>query len=276
MHPGTVKHFQRAAKGCTLTLERILDRFAELTFYFVAGAPAVLKDNISTANGLANGRTCTLHSLTLEPTDVHLWPEIMQVAAGCEYRLPRPPLSVNIQLEESTDFLRKNSLVNGLTVLPMKQRSKTPRSISLAKSTANKFKADVSKANLEYMDHGLDLAFAVTYHKVQGRTLNRVIVDLNVPSSVSVAAFYVGVSRVTRQKNMRFLPIFNRLKTMLTLEGKKFDDHLVAWWKAEQPAPMEAVEPKKSKTSATRKAHTVEEEEGESAIESSPQKRTKK
>jgi G:T-mismatch repair DNA endonuclease (very short patch repair protein) len=276
LHPNTLKHFNRASNGSSQTLETILDRFAELTFYFVAGAPVVLKDNISTANGLANGRICTLHSLTLEPMDVHLWPEIGQVPAGAEYRLPRPPLSVNIRLEESTEFLRRHSLVDGQTVIPMKQRPKNARSISLAKSTANKFKADVNKAKLEYIDHGLDLAFAVTYHKVQGRTLKRVIVDLNVPSSVSVAAFYVAVSRVTRQTNIRFLPIFNRHKTMLTLEAKTFDDYLVEWWKVERPKPATVAVVSRPKEAAARKAHAVEQDGSEEEEDRSQAKRAKK
>jgi len=85
------------------------------------------------------------------------------------------------------------------------------------------------KLRLSYFDFGLDLAFAVTYHKVQGRTLDRVIIDLASIGHISVAAFYVAISRTRRQEHIRILP-WDNIISRRQLEVKKFDKVLIEWF----------------------------------------------
>jgi hypothetical protein len=78
--------------------------------------------------------------------------------------------------------------------------------------------------SLYYKEHTLDLAFSITFHKIQGRTVGKIILDLNLrPGSkngiptLDLFGFYVGLSRVSNSENMRILPLqpcsnFNHLQ----------------------------------------------------------------
>ena len=68
--------------------------------------------------------------------------------------------------------------------------------------------------SIYYQEHSIDLAFAITFHKIQGRTVGKIILDLNLtPGSkngiptLDLFGFYVGLSRVSNSKNMRILPL---------------------------------------------------------------------
>ena len=234
LHKGSESIFQVAANGDEARLEQIYDSIDELTFYFVPGAPAVIKDNISTSNGLANGKMCTLHSITLDEIEqANLEEALAHATGGEEIRLQSPPISVNVQIDDPSSFLLANSVSgDGKAVVPMIIRKNIRREITLNNDVARKYRADVEKMQLAYVDHGVDLGFALTYHKVQGRTLDKVIIDLNVTESVTVAAFYVAVSRVSHLDRMRFFPIFNE-ETKDKLCAKKFNKDLVTWWSKE-------------------------------------------
>jgi hypothetical protein len=53
-----------------------------------------------------------------------------------------------------------------------------------------------------------ELSFAITYHKVQGKTLDNVVLDISGTShnKVTVAMAYMGFSRVRTNDNIRVLP----------------------------------------------------------------------
>ena len=59
-----------------------------------------------------------------------------------------------------------------------------------------------------HRSHSYELGFAFTFHKVQGATLERAIIDLNFGSrSCRFPSIYVGLSRVRRQHDMLLLPM---------------------------------------------------------------------
>ena len=71
----------------------------------------------------------------------------------------------------------------------------------------------------------VELAFAITYHKLQGQTLQKVILDINMrPNSLKrldFYSFYVGMTRVEYANNIRILPCqddkkFSHLKSLKT------------------------------------------------------------
>ena len=67
------------------------------------------------------------------------------------------------------------------------------------KTLSRKNGAFRENCKLMYYTFPVDLAFAVTYHKMQGRTVPAVILDLSsvgAGATMSVPALYVGVSRV--------------------------------------------------------------------------------
>src|SRR5690606_12112956 len=80
-----------------------------------------------------------------------------------------------------------------------------PRSLKSAK--AYSARGSKSKKGLQYYGYGVELGFAVTNHKVQGRTLSRVLVDLESSGHAqhSVSSLYVAISRVRSSAHVRSL-----------------------------------------------------------------------
>ena len=84
---------------------------------------------------------------------------------------------------------------------------------------------ECAEQNVSYKSHMVELAFAITYHKLQGQTLQKVILDINMrPNSLKrldFYSFYVGMTRVEYADNIRILPCqddnrFSHLKKLKT------------------------------------------------------------
>ena len=64
---------------------------------------------------------------------------------------------------------------------------------------------------IQFDDHPLTLSFARTYHKLQGQTKRKLILDVgSYPgrgNTLRMKHFYVGLSRTRSRKHLRFLPI---------------------------------------------------------------------
>ena len=215
-----------AATGANIS--QSLQAIKELTFYFVAGAPAVISHNVSTTLRIANGTRCKLHSLTLGPAnaDQH-WSSISQCYPGEVYWLPDDdlPISVNVELPnldigswDPDKTIRSDAVVVPLTLMDNGDAK-------LGKT------ARLRKAKIKVRTYWVDLAFAVTFFKVQGRTEERIILDFNCAGSnqmdVNLPAFYVGVSRVRHSSHMRILPM--SAATREHLLNLKFSKALVQW-----------------------------------------------
>ena len=73
----------------------------------------------------------------------------------------------------------------------------------------------------------IDLAFAITYHKVQGQTMDKIILDLNkrptTLKQLDFHAFYVGMTRVELPQHIRILPCQDddNFKHLLKLKPQK-------------------------------------------------------
>ena len=80
---------------------------------------------------------------------------------------------------------------------------------------------------VNYRSHMYDLAFGITYYKVQGQTIKKIILDLNKrPGSLKQLdfyAFYVGMTRVELAENIRILPCQNddNFKHLLRLKPQQ-------------------------------------------------------
>lgn len=208
--------------------ESLLDEHDDLTFYFVRGAPVMCKDNVSPTFGIANGSQAILHSLTLNAENCKIddvWAEIDATPPGEVVYLKELPLSINIQLKNDDDDIdidTMSTLVPGSKIIPMLLNMRSPRKLKVAKQARR-------LRQLTFFDYGVDLAFALTYFKVQGLTLDRVILDLDttVMPRINVAAIYVGLSRVRMAKHIRILPTTNACR--LTLKQLRFKPYLVEW-----------------------------------------------
>ena len=178
----------------------LYENIDELTGWFLCGAPAHLTTNVNPAKHLANGTEVVLHSLCLS-SDVDgsvINEQLKKATPGTIVTLPSPPTSVNVIVQgiRVQDWPGCQSLVDGSCVIPLKL-NKRPE--SLARSDGRMIK---------YHDFGYSLAFSVTYHKIQGKTVNKLILDLNKNpmSSLSLQSLYVGISRVRRASDLRILP----------------------------------------------------------------------
>jgi len=94
------------------------------------------------------------------------------------------------------DWSNDQSLLLGDVVIPLKLSKRTQ---SLKRSDGK---------NVKNHDFGYSLAFSVTYHKIQGKTVSKLVLDLNQNSLVplNLQSLYVGISRVRSANDMRILP----------------------------------------------------------------------
>jgi len=218
----TKKVFDEGAARNRTPVEKLLDQYDDLTFYFAAGAPAVLKSNIGADRRISNGSMCRLHSLTFNPSSMPSFEEIANAPPGCVHMLSQTPLSINIIFPGASiaDWPTGWSLSTTEVVIPMMQQ----RSEEVLKIPGH------SQLKLGFYNFNVDLAFAVTFHKVQGRTLDRVIIDLNSPGlpKITCASLYVAISRVRLGKHLRLLAAISpeRRNELMKLE---FKEDLLEW-----------------------------------------------
>ena len=175
LHKRTEACFSAVAEEHGVSLKRVLSKHNELVFYFLHGAPAMLTENISVERRLTNGTICTLHSLTLDASlcDVEEeWLRIDRADAGDIVFLQAPPLSINVSLSEevSAKWNEDEALsVADKCVIPLLQ-SQTAQEFKLSSNKTTRSLAGSSTAKkmsmLRCYDYGVELAFAITYHKV--------------------------------------------------------------------------------------------------------------
>ena len=87
-----------------------------------------------------------------------------------------------------------------------------------------------------YKGHQVDLAAAITYHKMQGKTLESIILSLNSIRGVSnklcgltLPSLYVGCSRVHDQEHLRVLPFSDAVRKYL--KKLKWDSKLTLFFR---------------------------------------------
>lgn len=173
---------------------------------FVQGAPCYITANLLARAGVANGTTGRLHSLTFDTsalTTAQVDAIVAQIAAarpGDIISIPVVPMSVNVAINapDTKPWDDRFTVVPGEAVVPT--RTDVDR-ISVM-GTSKSVKVSVNA-------HCYELGFAVTYHKVQGMTLTRLILDINergFAPELTLQALYVGISRVRHGNDLRVLP----------------------------------------------------------------------
>ena len=268
---------------------------AGLRGFFVAGAPAIITNNIETGRGLVNGCDATMHSLTM-PGGVDLNeyldnPKFVSTTGGVtEVHLDMVPLSINavpdVSEEARTALLLRGATLKGESVkltLPRSQLSDAERAALLAPDArvvahsgsltvcadaisnemrtallargatvtgelvvpvlvgANGVRYGVTSSyaaresipkELYVMRHQIDLAFAVTDYKVQGKTLDYFVLAIGprkgIKPSLTLTDLYVLASRV--QLGQRLYVIgFNPEKESDHLRRLKHSPALAIW-----------------------------------------------
>ena len=165
--------------------------------YFVYGAPAYITQNLnSAATGLVNGSKGYLHSLTWSDADAEAERLPPRGRTGELVEVP-VPLAVNIFIPGLTDEDEMDSVSQDFA----------DRLVPVFAVATNTKKRD---AVLARPRHSYDLGFCITYHKVQGQTLDEVVLVLHHRKarqllSLCFEMLYVGLTRVRRTADIRIL-----------------------------------------------------------------------
>ena len=205
---------------------------AGLQGLFVKGAPAYLSKIFAkkgVSRGLANGTTCIMHSLTFtEETDGE---RAEARAAYASIAAARPgsivnlgnlvPLSVNIEhqvtADEAAGWPMGGSLIHpvinraaniGTVIIPV-----VCDHTDLVHTRAAGENTGWPGGKVKVKCHAVEPGFAITFHKLQGKTIPKVILDLRKRPGTSAGikdvtfeGMYVGWTRVRKGADIRVIP----------------------------------------------------------------------
>jgi len=150
---------EKVAELSAQSIEQIRNRFCELTFNFVVGAPAMISENIATMNKISNGSKCILHSIVLDPEsstyedDKRSLERASNVTNGDEIFLLSPPLYVNVEIMhvDSNHWDSEATMVPGKIVIPLPVSSSESRfKPQEMKDTRAKMKGKKCSKELKY------------------------------------------------------------------------------------------------------------------------------
>ena len=211
-----------------------------LTQYFVPGAPAAVNDNLNTTRRVANGTRAVCHSVVLDPT-YHDVQDIRHRYATAQpgelIDLETPPAYVYLAIMDTATSPRlfssawaEMTAADGHVIIPVQPVSdrnveELGRVLDFPPNffTGKQGPAKTLKS-LHYKAPTYSIAYAVTFHKVQGLTADAIILDLAKASPLNLSAFYVACTRVKESSNMR------TITTALThLTAFTHDPWYVAW-----------------------------------------------
>jgi hypothetical protein len=181
--------------------------------YFVEGAECFLLDRVTQVLRLVNAQCGFAHSLTVEN---EIDKEIMSFhmtngAAGSVWTLAEPPASFNVKLDpvkfppKIVHTLRDLSICEDSIVIPIgPQHSKDHDDVPVPGGVLFR----PSKVTI-VPRFPIELSFAITVNKAEGRTLKNVIIALSYRTGLrcnfDYRALYVSSSRVDGDENIRLL-----------------------------------------------------------------------
>ena len=198
---------------------------------FVKGAPAYLSKNFAkggVSRGLANGTTCVMHSLTFREETNEERHMAREAQVRIENALPGEvvdlgtlvPLSVNIEHTVTADEAAGWPLGGSLHTPVVNRISNTgtyiiPVICDDSDEVQTRAVGDLCwpGGSIKVKSHALEPAFAITFHKLQGKTISKVILDLRKRpgtgagiKDVSFEGLYVGWTRVRKGADIRVIP----------------------------------------------------------------------
>jgi hypothetical protein len=213
-HPLLSEAIRVTAERAKCTIDSIYDEYPELTMYVVPGAPGLLTSNMNVDRGLSNGTRVTFHSVVCDdPTG---WENYQAACPGEIVLFNISPTAINVEVP-TVDFEQSMSISPTHMIIPLTLR-KNPESVE-------------GHSKFKYFDFGVDMAFAVTFYKVQGQTLERIIIDLNShgQASVGIAQVYVGISRVKKFEHIRIFPVLS--SSASKINKLKYPAQVVEWYR---------------------------------------------
>ena len=221
-------------------MQDILDKNAFFWQFWAPGVSSYLDNNINGDLALVNGAPVTMHSLTFDDPQKYqaILDEIEELRDSQGNPLPfgseieiEEPLAVNVVMEKSLDgkpLSRKRKLQmeklaqfsaaygidndhnSDKIILPLTtdMRKKSYSSTDQYSYCTGNFLVPVASVYVRE-PFPYDLAFSMTVHKAQGRTIYRVVIDLtdhpNSRSRMKYASIFVAMSRVRQRSHIRLL-----------------------------------------------------------------------
>jgi len=167
---------------------------------FVEGAPAFVTQNLSTERLICNGTACTMVSVGYHCS-----------ASASLYR--QAVLSDHVVVEIPVPDFIVVRLQNG-DLYPILLNDEIELRMGGVKFTI--------------AVHSVDIGFACTFHKVQGLTLDYVVLHLANCSTLRAASIHVGMSRITTRTKMRLFPLRGPLDHV---RKKKWSSELCTYMK---------------------------------------------
>ena len=180
---------------------------------FVPGADVFLTQNLNTDLGLANGTPVQLHSMTFSSQhQVDLVTDLMaQQPPGSVITLDTSPLSVNMAVSPRPETTLKRraqnrlfhsiSIVDDQIVIPVAQCLSKEHFYSLRQPHSG-----VGQVSIREL-FPCEFAFAMTVHKSQGRTVDKVVLALSHHDNHSIqmkhASICVAMSSDSRRRTNR-------------------------------------------------------------------------
>ena len=197
--------------------------------YFVFNAPGAITENICPALNLSNGTSVVYKSLSLKYLDDIAEDEysllqadisnISNATAGDEIILNFAPVSVNVCIPgDPTNWPRKYRQSDTSIIIPCIRESK-PDALRVI--------SGLHELSIPTYSLRCQLAFSRTYHKMQGCTVPRVILDLS--STVQLPMFFVGITRVRLGNDLRILLPSSWQEATERLKRLTRNKNLVLW-----------------------------------------------
>ena len=192
-------------------------KFLPLVGFFVRGASCVLSENLCTTLGYAKGTQGILESVVWDPEDGEV-PDMKSLPRGVITTVNQPRFLLVRVKGKLIPIGTCNGKIKGRKKQKNPRKNKSPRK---------------QGRPLVFRKHPVDLLFAVTYHKLQGLTLDKLILTINKHPNpflrLVLSSLYVGISRVHNLSEVRVLPYTD--EDVDYLVKMKFDDLLPAWIK---------------------------------------------
>ena len=177
------------------------DQFCVLDKYFIRGAECVIGENTCSQLGIAKGTKGVMEGLVWEEGEKDA-PDIYKLPKGQVTRVPQPAF-ILVRVGEK--------------IIPVGLRN-------------DKIKLRGQKKYINFRNSPCDLLFAITYHKLQGLTLDKIILSIGKhPTAklrVDLQSLYVGISRVHTLTSCEFF-LLKKMNSHLT--SLKRDPLLSEW-----------------------------------------------
>ena len=182
--------------------------------YFVEGSFAFVTENLNPLKGVANGTRVVMHSLVFRPKDTAAVRKmIASASAGDVIDLGNIcPLYINVKLPTSdadaNSWPKDETVVKGEVVIPVGLSRYSRNTVNLAK--VGRFVNPQNDVRLAKV-HAVECGFALTFHKVQGKTLPKVILELaerpckTGKGNLDFHGLLVALSRVKNTNDLRII-----------------------------------------------------------------------